>query len=56
MPIQKKVFYRSEWNYKGTMNPFEYWYEKNQNIRKFVDEYYQKNLKICRGFGDKGIY
>lgn len=54
LPIQKKVFYRSEWNYKGTMNPFEYWYEKNQNIRKFVDEYYQKTLKYVEDLEIKG--
>ena len=33
----EEVFYRSEWNYKGTMNPFEYWYEKKS-----------KHKKICR--------
>ena len=27
------------------MNPFEYWYEKNKDIKKFVDEYYEKHLK-----------
>ena len=45
LPLQKKVNYHSEWNYKGTMNPFEYWYEKNKDIKKFVDEYYEKHLK-----------
>lgn len=36
------------------MNPFEYWYEKNQNIRKFVDEYYQKTLKYVEDLEIKG--
>lgn len=54
LPIQKKFCYNSEWNYKGTMNPFEYWYEKNQNIKKFVDEYYQQTLKCVDDLEIKG--
>ncbi len=44
LPIQKKLKYDSEWNYRGTMNPFEYWYEKNANIKEFINEYYEKNI------------
>ena len=45
IPIRKKVSYDTEWNYKGTMNPVEYWYEKNHTMREFVSTYYQENIK-----------
>lgn len=32
LPFKKKINYNSEWNYKGTMNPVEYWYEKTKRL------------------------
>ena len=45
IPVRKKYFYDSEWNYKGTMNPVEYWYEKNSELRTFIEAYYQDNIE-----------
>ncbi len=45
IPIRKKIFYDTEWNYKGTMNPVEYWYEKNSKLRLFIKKYYQDNVE-----------
>lgn len=44
LPFKKKINYNSEWNYKGTMNPVEYWYEKNEKIRVFMNQYYEENI------------
>lgn len=32
------------------MNPFDYWYNKNQNIRDFIDEYYEKHQHMLKTF------
>lgn len=48
LPIQKKICYESEWNYKGTMNPMDYWYEKLPEIKEFVDGYYDENISLVQ--------
>lgn len=30
-----------------TMNPFDYWYNSNENVKTFMDEYFQTNIKKC---------
>ena len=55
------------YNTKNGMNPFDYWYRTNNNLRNFIDQYYidniglldyldQQNLKeMCENLFDKGI-
>lgn len=33
---------------KNTMNPFDYWYHTDENIRSFVDRYFADNIERCR--------
>lgn len=34
---------------KNSMNPFDYWYHTNENIRNFVDDYFNKNIERAKG-------
>lgn len=36
---------------KNNMNPFDYWYQTNPGIRRFVDTYYAENIELCKGDG-----
>lgn len=31
-----------------SMNPFEYWYCTNRNIREFIERYYNENIERCK--------
>lgn len=48
IPLHKTIAFDSEWNYKGTMNPMEYWYEKDNHVREFVELYYQKTIDFVK--------
>ena len=32
------------------MNPFDYWYQKNQDVKNFMDSYFQTNINTLSGF------
>lgn len=36
----------SQLAYKGDMNPFDLWYNSNAKLRKFLQDYYTKNIKL----------
>jgi len=33
------------------MNPLEYWYNTNIELRKFLDIYFYENIEKCRNHG-----
>jgi len=35
---------------KNHMNPLDYWYQTNQSLRNFMDEYYETNIVLLDGF------
>lgn len=54
LPLKKKLNYNSEWNYKATMNPMDYWYEKKSEVKIFIDDYYNENISLVKNDEIKG--
>ncbi|MED4635287.1 hypothetical protein P9443_20650 [Peribacillus frigoritolerans] len=40
------------YNTKRGMNPFDYWYRQNYEFKKFIDNYYEKNIALLDGNKD----
>lgn len=43
--ITKKLFYKSSINSKYNMNPFDYWYRKNPELKEYFDMKFYENKK-----------
>jgi asparagine synthase (glutamine-hydrolysing) len=41
-------------NSKKSMNPFEYWYETNPDLRKFIFNYYRENIHLINKYPNIG--
>lgn len=37
-------------NGKISMNPFNYWYESNYSLKKFIDNYYENNINLLEKY------
>jgi asparagine synthase (glutamine-hydrolysing) len=42
--LRKAGFTKSKISTKNHMNPFNYWYETNQEVKSYMDSYYQTNI------------
>lgn len=40
------------WLLKNSMNPFEYWYLTNGDIKEFINSYYEKNIHIMEPYDE----
>lgn len=48
--IEKHVMKKQ---YTDTMNPFEYWYGEDENVKKFLNDYYRENKKYLMVLEEK---
>ncbi len=39
---------------KSSMNPLDYWYSSNEDIRAFQDDYFTRNIQYLESFGELG--
>lgn len=44
--INRMSFGKMEFINKKDMNPMDYWYRNNPNIKKFMDDYFQSNIEV----------
>lgn len=42
--------------YTDGMNPFEYWYNQDPEVKKFIESYYEENFKYLEIFGTDELY
>ncbi|MGB4375150.1 MAG: asparagine synthase, partial [Defluviitoga tunisiensis] len=47
--VINKIFHKSAWyhmNTKKHMNPFDYWYRTNENLKNFIDSTFKENISL----------
>ena len=50
----KKITGRNGNNDISGMNPLDYWYNNNDDLKKFIDNYYKENLDLIKNEKIKG--
>ncbi|MEK4604536.1 MULTISPECIES: asparagine synthase-related protein [Bacillus] len=43
------------YNTKNGMNPFDYWYRTNSELKEFIDSYYKQNIKLLDKLNEKEL-
>ncbi|MDH2881561.1 asparagine synthase-related protein [Bacillus cytotoxicus] len=43
------------YNTKNGMNPFDYWYRTNSELKEFIDSYYKQNIKLLDALNEKEL-
>lgn len=43
------------YNTKNGMNPFDYWYRTNSELKEFIDSYYKQNIKLLDTLNEKEL-
>lgn len=44
--VINKIFHKSAMNTKKHMNPFDYWYRTNENLKNFIDSTFKENISL----------
>ena len=44
--ICKKM--KAKFNKKANMNPMQYWYETNKDLKQIMDNYYKNNIELLK--------
>ena len=41
---------KSKYSKRNDMNPFDYWYDNNQKLKGFMDDYFQSNKECLKNY------
>ena len=39
---------KAKFNKKANMNPMQYWYETNKDLKQIMDNYYKNNIELLK--------
>jgi len=50
--LNRKLFKKTELHTKKHMNPLDFWYNDNKDLKNFMDLYFEKNIKRLENYKD----